>query len=39
MRAEEKNVYRAFITLDLVLLITCHLISILHLSLETAMHR
>jgi hypothetical protein len=38
MRTEEENVYRALITLDLILFITCHLVSILHLLFETAKH-
>jgi len=36
MRTEEENVYRILITVELLLFITCHLVSILHLGFETA---
>jgi len=35
MRTEDENVYRAFIALELFLLIICHLISILHRGFKT----
>jgi hypothetical protein len=38
MRTEKENVYRVLITVELLLFITCHLVSILHLGFETAEH-
>src|ERR1700722_3870512 len=39
MRTEDQNVHRALITLKLVLFILCHLISMLNLGFEAAMHK
>jgi hypothetical protein len=38
MRTEKENVYWALITLELVLFLLYHLVSILHLGFDTATH-